>query len=91
MLAMDTTKKLSFTKFIANGDLVIVHERHDATKAVNVTDGSVLQNRFGVLKHSEWIKGIQQQGWICVLIVSDARAMDVGAEPSNPNPLHSRH
>ncbi|KAI4366900.1 hypothetical protein MLD38_022704 [Melastoma candidum] len=58
MLAMDTTKKLSFTKFIANGDLVIVHERHDATKAVNVTDGSVLQNRFGVLKHSEWIKDI---------------------------------
>ncbi|KAI4375355.1 hypothetical protein MLD38_013238 [Melastoma candidum] len=55
MLAVDTMKKLSFSKFIADGDLVIVYERHDTMKAVNVSDGSVFQNRFGVFKHSEWI------------------------------------
>ena len=35
--------------------MVIVYERHDIMKAVTVSEGSVLQNRFGVFKHSEWI------------------------------------
>lgn len=55
MLALDTSKKLSFNKLIAEGDLVIVYERHDTMKAVNVCKGSVFQNRFGVFKHSDWI------------------------------------
>ncbi|MED6183688.1 hypothetical protein PIB30_040073 [Stylosanthes scabra] len=55
MLAIDPAKKLSFNRLISNGDLVIVYERHDNMKAVTVSEGSVLQNRFGVFKHSEWI------------------------------------
>ena len=55
MLALHPAKKLSFNRPINNGDLVIVYERHDIMKAVTVSEGSVLQNRFGVFKHSEWI------------------------------------
>ncbi|XP_027334965.1 tRNA (adenine(58)-N(1))-methyltransferase catalytic subunit TRMT61A-like isoform X1 [Abrus precatorius] len=55
MLACDSAKRLSFNKTISNGDLVIVYERHDNMKAVTVSEGSVLQNRFGVFKHSDWI------------------------------------
>uniref|UniRef100_A0A7N1A902 tRNA (adenine(58)-N(1))-methyltransferase n=1 Tax=Kalanchoe fedtschenkoi TaxID=63787 RepID=A0A7N1A902_KALFE len=55
MLPTDETKQLSFNRRIAEGDLVIVYERHDTMKAVKVIAGSVLQNRFGVYKHSEWI------------------------------------
>ncbi|XP_024029538.1 tRNA (adenine(58)-N(1))-methyltransferase catalytic subunit TRMT61A [Morus notabilis] len=55
MLAIDPEKKLSFTRRISDGDLVIIYERHDSMKAVRVCDGSVLQNRFGVFKHSDWI------------------------------------
>ncbi|KAF8037573.1 hypothetical protein BT93_B0454 [Corymbia citriodora subsp. variegata] len=55
MLALDTSKKLSFNKLIADGDLVIVYEKHDTMKAVNVCEGSIFQNRFGVFKHSDWI------------------------------------
>lgn len=55
MLSVDPTKKLSFQRCISHGDLVIVYERHDVMKAVTVCDGSVLQNRFGVYKHSDWI------------------------------------
>ncbi|CAM8888231.1 unnamed protein product [Rhodiola kirilowii] len=51
MLPTDATKQ----RCIAEGDLVIVYERHDAMKAVKVCAGSVLQNRFGVYKHLEWI------------------------------------
>ncbi|KAH1075506.1 hypothetical protein J1N35_027834 [Gossypium stocksii] len=39
----------------AYGDLIIVYERHDTMKAVKVCENSVLQNRFGVFKHSDWI------------------------------------
>ncbi|KAK7323479.1 hypothetical protein VNO77_26953 [Canavalia gladiata] len=56
MLASDPAKKLSFNRSINNGDLVIVYERHDNMKAVTVCEGSVLQNRFGVFKHSDWIQ-----------------------------------
>ncbi|KAK7327830.1 hypothetical protein VNO77_21922 [Canavalia gladiata] len=55
MLACHPTKKLSFNQSIRNGDLVIVYERHDNMRAVTVSEGSVLQNRFGVFKHSDWI------------------------------------
>ncbi|XP_058180341.1 uncharacterized protein LOC131298860 isoform X2 [Rhododendron vialii] len=55
MLPVDPAQKLSFTRFITDGDLVIVYERHDIMKAVKVSENSVLQNRFGVFKHSDWI------------------------------------
>lgn len=55
MLPADPAQKLSFTRFITDGDLVIVYERHDTMKAVKVCENSVLQNRFGVFKHSDWI------------------------------------
>ncbi|GLT33251.1 hypothetical protein SLA2020_078550 [Shorea laevis] len=55
MLVTDPTKKLSFNRCISDGDLVIVYERHDIMKAVKVCENSVLQNRFGVFKHSDWI------------------------------------
>lgn len=55
MLALDSTKRLSFTNFIKDGDLIIVYEKRDAMKAVKVCEGSVFQNRFGSFKHSDWI------------------------------------
>ncbi|XP_057983893.1 uncharacterized protein LOC131168466 [Malania oleifera] len=55
MFQADPTKKLSFRRCISDGDLVIVYERHDNMKAVKVCEGSVLQNRFGLFKHSDWI------------------------------------
>ncbi|XP_062010166.1 uncharacterized protein LOC133726598 [Rosa rugosa] len=56
MLPVESAKKkLSFTRCIQDGDLVIVYERYDNMKAVKVCEGSVLENRFGVFKHSDWI------------------------------------
>ncbi|XP_062106887.1 uncharacterized protein LOC133818177 isoform X2 [Humulus lupulus] len=55
MLPLDSAKKLSFNRLISEGDLVITYERHDNMKAVKVSEGLVLQNRFGVFKHSDWI------------------------------------
>ncbi|XP_058750254.1 uncharacterized protein LOC131623269 [Vicia villosa] len=55
MLACHPEKRISFNRSIRDGDLVIVYERHDNMKAVTVSEGSVLQNRFGVFKHSDWI------------------------------------
>ncbi|KAK4259809.1 hypothetical protein QN277_006103 [Acacia crassicarpa] len=55
MLACNSANKLSFNRFISNGDLVIIYERHDNMKPVMVSESSVLQNRFGVFKHSDWI------------------------------------
>lgn len=55
MLPIDSSNKLSFTKSINYGDLVIIYERHDTMKATKVSEGSVFQNRFGVFKHSDWI------------------------------------
>ncbi|CAJ1978433.1 unnamed protein product [Sphenostylis stenocarpa] len=55
MLASDPAKKNSFNRSINNGDLVIVYERHDNMKAVTVSEGTVLQNRFGIFKHSDWL------------------------------------
>ncbi|KAK9287002.1 hypothetical protein L1049_015410 [Liquidambar formosana] len=55
MLLVDPTKKISFKRCISDGDLVIVYERHDSMKAVKVCESSVLQNRFGAFKQSDWI------------------------------------
>ncbi|KAM7509896.1 hypothetical protein LguiB_008771 [Lonicera macranthoides] len=55
MLPTDPAKKISFHNHISDGDLVIVYEKHDTMKAVKVCEKSVLQNRFGVFKHLEWI------------------------------------
>lgn len=55
MLFTDSSKKLSFNRKISDGDLVIVYEKHDNMKAVKVSEKSVLENRFGVFKHSDWI------------------------------------
>ncbi|XP_050103853.1 uncharacterized protein LOC126583514 isoform X1 [Malus sylvestris] len=55
MFPVDPTKKLSFTRSISDGDLVIVYEKYDTMKAVKVCAGSVLENRFGLFKHSDWI------------------------------------
>ncbi|KAK7302841.1 hypothetical protein RJT34_13738 [Clitoria ternatea] len=55
MLACDPAKRLSFNQTISNGDLVIVYEKHDSMKAVTASEGSILQNRYGVFKHSDWI------------------------------------
>ncbi|XP_021751714.1 tRNA (adenine(58)-N(1))-methyltransferase catalytic subunit TRMT61A-like [Chenopodium quinoa] len=55
MIPSDPSERLSLLRRIQEGDLVIVYERHDHMKAVKVIGGSVLQNRFGVFKHSDWI------------------------------------
>ncbi|KAL6518820.1 hypothetical protein OROHE_017573 [Orobanche hederae] len=55
MLPTDPTKKLSFNRCITAGDLVIVYENYGSMKAVNVSEKEVLQNRFGVFKHCDWI------------------------------------
>lgn len=55
MLPTDSVKRLSFKRCVSEGDLVIVYERHDNMKAIKVCESAVLQNRFGVFKHSDWI------------------------------------
>lgn len=55
MMCVDSAKKISFNRCISGGDLVIVYERHDNMKAVKVCEDAILQNRFGVFKHSDWI------------------------------------
>lgn len=55
MLPTESKKSLSFKRCIEDGDLVIVYERHDVMKPVKVSKDAVLQNRFGVYKHSDWI------------------------------------
>ncbi|XP_058099234.1 uncharacterized protein LOC131243723 [Magnolia sinica] len=55
MLPIDPAKKNSFQRRISDGDLIIVYERHDNMKAIKVCQGSELQNRFGIFKHSDWI------------------------------------
>ncbi|TYH78594.1 hypothetical protein ES332_D04G237100v1, partial [Gossypium tomentosum] len=55
ILLMDSSMKISFNCCIRDGDMIIVYERHDTMKAVKVCENSVLQNRFCVFKHSDWI------------------------------------
>ncbi|TYH47480.1 hypothetical protein ES332_D10G000200v1 [Gossypium tomentosum] len=55
ILLMDSSIKISFNRCIRDGDLIIVYERRDTMKAVKVCENSVLQNRFCVFKHSDWI------------------------------------
>lgn len=55
MWLTDSSKKIGFNRNIQDGDLVIVYERHDKMKGVKVSENAILQNRFGVFKHSDWI------------------------------------
>ena len=40
---------------IAAGDVVIVYERHDRTRALVVTPGEKFNNQFGAFYHDDWI------------------------------------
>ncbi|UPR02200.1 catalytic subunit of tRNA (adenine(58)-N(1))-methyltransferase [Chloropicon primus] len=40
---------------VRDGDLVVVYERHDRMKALRVTKGGILQNRYGVFDQGAWI------------------------------------
>ncbi|KAG0476891.1 hypothetical protein HPP92_013732 [Vanilla planifolia] len=55
MISSDPSKRNSFERCISDGDLVIVYERHDSMKAVQVKIGSEFQNRYGAFKHADWI------------------------------------
>ncbi|XP_040934591.1 tRNA (adenine(58)-N(1))-methyltransferase catalytic subunit TRMT61A [Gossypium hirsutum] len=55
ILLIDSSMKIPFNHCIRDGDFFIVYERHDTMKAVKVCENSVLQIRFGVFKHSDWI------------------------------------
>ncbi|TVU13627.1 hypothetical protein EJB05_37047 [Eragrostis curvula] len=55
MVPLDPAGKLSSQRRIAEGDTVVVYERHDAMRAVAVRAGGVLQNRFGVFRHDDWV------------------------------------
>ncbi|KAJ4813675.1 tRNA (Adenine(58)-N(1))-methyltransferase catalytic subunit TRMT61A [Rhynchospora pubera] len=55
MVPVDDAEKLSLKRPIGDGDTVIVYERHDSMRAVTVSPGSDLQNRFGVFQHSDWV------------------------------------
>ena len=44
---------------IEEGDLVVVYERFDRMKAVRVSRGGKLQNRYGIFEHDEWIDGLE--------------------------------
>lgn len=55
MVPLDPSDKPTSQRRIAEGDTVVVYERHDAMRAVAVRVGGVLQNRFGVFRHDDWI------------------------------------
>ncbi|PVH35069.1 hypothetical protein PAHAL_7G098100 [Panicum hallii] len=55
MVPLAPADKPTSPRRIAEGDTVVVYERHDAMRAVAVRAGGVLQNRFGVFRHDDWI------------------------------------
>ncbi|KAL6851537.1 hypothetical protein ACP4OV_020470 [Aristida adscensionis] len=55
MVPLDASGRPSSQRRIAEGDTVVVYERHDAMRAVAVRAGGVLQNRFGVFRHDDWV------------------------------------
>ena len=55
MVPLDPSDKPTSQRRIAEGDTVVVYERHDSMRAVTVTAGGVLQNRFGVFRHADWL------------------------------------
>ncbi|KAF8688251.1 hypothetical protein HU200_042376 [Digitaria exilis] len=55
MVPLDPADKLTSQRRIAEGDTVVVYERHDSMRTVAVRAGGVLQNRFGVFRHDDWI------------------------------------
>ncbi|KAM0878998.1 hypothetical protein ACQ4PT_034515 [Festuca glaucescens] len=55
MVPLDPSDKPTSQRRIAVGDTVVVYERHDAMRALTVTADGVLQNRFGVFRHADWL------------------------------------
>jgi tRNA (adenine57-N1/adenine58-N1)-methyltransferase len=55
MVPLDPSDKSTSQRRIAVGDTVVVYERHDAMRAVTVAADGVLQNRFGVFRHADWL------------------------------------
>ncbi|XP_062185886.1 uncharacterized protein LOC133889367 [Phragmites australis] len=55
MVPLDPAGKPTSQRRISEGDTVVVYERHDAMRAVAVRAGGVLQNRFGVFRHDDWL------------------------------------
>ncbi|XP_047068970.1 tRNA (adenine(58)-N(1))-methyltransferase catalytic subunit trmt61a-like [Lolium rigidum] len=55
MVPLDPSDKPTSQRRIAVGDTVVVYERHDAMRAVTVAADGVLQNRFGVFRHADWL------------------------------------
>ncbi|KAL5214712.1 hypothetical protein ABZP36_003864 [Zizania latifolia] len=55
MVPLNPSAKPTSQRRIAEGDTVVVYERHDAMRAVAVRAGGVLQNRFGVFRHDDWL------------------------------------
>jgi tRNA (adenine57-N1/adenine58-N1)-methyltransferase len=55
MIPLDPSHKPTSQRRIAEGDTVVVYERHDAMRAVTVAADGVLQNRFGVFRHADWL------------------------------------
>jgi tRNA (adenine57-N1/adenine58-N1)-methyltransferase catalytic subunit len=55
MVPLEPAGKPTSKRRIAEGDTVVVYERHDAMRAVAVRTGGVLQNRFGIFRHDDWV------------------------------------
>uniref|UniRef100_A0A0D9W3G7 tRNA (adenine(58)-N(1))-methyltransferase n=1 Tax=Leersia perrieri TaxID=77586 RepID=A0A0D9W3G7_9ORYZ len=55
IVPLDLSSKATSQRKISDGDTVVVYERHDAMRAITVRAGGVLQNRFGVFRHDDWI------------------------------------
>uniref|UniRef100_A0A0A9D5Q4 tRNA (adenine(58)-N(1))-methyltransferase n=1 Tax=Arundo donax TaxID=35708 RepID=A0A0A9D5Q4_ARUDO len=55
IVPLEPSDKPTSQRRIAEGDTVVVYERHDAMRAGAVRVGGVLQNRFGVFRHDDWI------------------------------------
>ena len=63
------------SKFIENGDVVIVYERHDALDHIFISRDAIFQNKFGSFHHNDMIgkrfgskiKSRSSNGWIYIL------------------------
>uniref|UniRef100_A0A453BS40 tRNA (adenine(58)-N(1))-methyltransferase n=1 Tax=Aegilops tauschii subsp. strangulata TaxID=200361 RepID=A0A453BS40_AEGTS len=55
MVPLDPCNKPTSQRRITEGDTVVVYERHDSMRAVTVSAAGVLQNRFGVFRHADWL------------------------------------
>jgi tRNA (adenine57-N1/adenine58-N1)-methyltransferase len=55
MIPLDPSHKPTSQRRIAEGDTVVVYEHQDEMHAVTVAADLVLQNRFGVFRHTDWL------------------------------------